>query len=71
MPASSIRRRMDTSQARRAVVDFRSLRPSGNDEVTPEWAIEHLAQHEAEHRGQIWEVRVEADTALGTSPDEG
>ncbi|HSJ82258.1 MAG TPA: DinB family protein [Acidimicrobiia bacterium] len=51
--------------------DFRTLRPSGNDEVTPEWVIEHLAQHEAEHRGQIWEVRVEAGTALGASSDEG
>ena len=45
--------------------DFRTLRPSGNDQVTPEWVIEHLAQHEAEHRGQIWEARVAAESALG------
>jgi len=38
--------------------DFRTLRPSGDNQVTPEWVIEHLAQHEAEHRGQIWEARV-------------
>lgn len=25
--------------------------------VTPEWVVEHLAQHEAEHRGQIVQTR--------------
>jgi hypothetical protein len=38
-----------------SVEDFRTLRPSGDDLVTSEWVIEHLAQHEAEHHGQIWE----------------
>lgn len=36
-------------------------------QVTPEWVIEHLAQHEAEHRGQIWEARVAGENALGTT----
>lgn len=41
--------------------DFRSLRPSGDDEVTPEWVLMHLARHESEHRGQIWEARMAAE----------
>ena len=45
--------------------EFRTARPSGEEQVTPEWVIEHLAQHEAEHRGQIWEARVAAEVALG------
>ena len=33
-------------------------------EITPEWALHHLIQHEAEHRGQIVEVRMRAEEAL-------
>jgi hypothetical protein len=50
---------------RMSLEDFRTLRPSGDNQVTPEWVIEHLAQHEAEHRGQIWEARVAGERALG------
>jgi hypothetical protein len=32
--------------------------------LTPEWIIEHLAQHEAEHRAQIWEAQVAAEETL-------
>jgi uncharacterized damage-inducible protein DinB len=46
------------------VADFHTLRPSGDDMVTPEWIVEHLSQHEAEHRGQIWEARVAAELAI-------
>lgn len=45
--------------------DFRTLRPSGDEQVTPEFVVEHLALHEAEHRGQIWEARTAAETELG------
>ena len=46
--------------------EFRTLRlTEENGQVTPEWVVEHLAQHEAEHRGQIWEARVTAEAALG------
>lgn len=32
-------------------------------DVTPEWAIYHLIQHETEHRGQIAELRRQAEYA--------
>ena len=51
--------------AQMSLGDFRSLRPSGDEQVTPEWVIAHLGQHEAEHRGQIWEARVAAEKDLG------
>lgn len=28
----------------------------GGDTVTPEWVLNHLMQHEAEHRGQLGEI---------------
>ncbi len=37
--------------------------PSGV--VTPEWALHHLRQHEAEHRGQIQSVRTALSLASG------
>jgi len=40
---------------------FRTPGPSESNELTPEWIVEHLAQHEAEHRGQIWEARTAAE----------
>jgi uncharacterized damage-inducible protein DinB len=43
------------------VADFRIPRPSDDGHVTPEWVVQHLAQHEAEHRGQIWEARNAAE----------
>jgi uncharacterized damage-inducible protein DinB len=33
--------------------DFRRVRSFANYDVTPEWILHHLMQHEAEHRGQI------------------
>lgn len=44
------------------ITDFRTLRPSGESQVTPEWVLMHLARHESEHRGQIWEARVAVDS---------
>lgn len=45
--------------------EFRRLRKTEDYEVTPEWVIHHLMQHEAEHRGQIGEIRGVAERALG------
>lgn len=44
--------------------DYRTPRTVDGDPTTPEWIMEHLAQHEAEHRGQIWEARVAAEAVL-------
>lgn len=40
--------------------EFRRPRRGTTDEVTPEWVVHHLLQHEAEHRGQIVRLRVMA-----------
>jgi len=44
--------------------EFRRLRSFEAYEVTPEWVLHHLIQHEAEHRGQIGELRASAEQAL-------
>ncbi|MFZ0012519.1 MAG: DinB family protein [Acidimicrobiia bacterium] len=46
------------------VAGFRSPRPTEGDTVTPEWVLMHLARHESEHRGQIWEARTAAEKTL-------
>lgn len=38
----------------------------GDQHVTPEWVLHHLMQHEAEHRGQIGEIRILAER--GSTP---
>jgi uncharacterized damage-inducible protein DinB len=40
--------------------DFRRPRRLPGYDVTPEWVLHHLMQHEAEHRGQIGEIRQQA-----------
>lgn len=37
--------------------DFRRVRSFPDYQVTPEWVIHHLMQHEAENRGQIMGIR--------------
>jgi len=37
--------------------DLTTTRPNGDDTVTVEWILHHLMQHEAEHRGQLGEIR--------------
>jgi uncharacterized damage-inducible protein DinB len=40
--------------------EFRRVRSLPNYDVTPEWVLHHLMQHEAEHRSQIGALRVKA-----------
>ncbi|MCX6047783.1 MAG: DinB family protein [Chloroflexi bacterium] len=63
--------RLDTTRAtllavfrQISVEDFRRLRKLADYDVTPEWVIHHLCQHEAEHRGQIIEIRRLAERAI-------
>jgi uncharacterized damage-inducible protein DinB len=40
--------------------EWRRPRPTAQGTVTPAWVLHHLAQHEAEHRGQIQLLRAMA-----------
>jgi uncharacterized damage-inducible protein DinB len=40
--------------------DFRRVRHVPDYDVTPEWVLHHLAQHEAEHRSEIGALRSRA-----------
>jgi len=33
-------------------------------EATPEWILAHLALHEAEHRGQMGEIKRQAEQVI-------
>ena len=46
------------------LADFRRPRSLPRYDVTPEWVLHHLMQHEAEHRGQIAGLREGAERAL-------
>lgn len=43
------------------LADFYRTRSLEPYDVTPEWVLHHLLQHEAEHRGQIMETRTRAE----------
>lgn len=42
------------------LADFRRVRSLPDYDVTPEWVLHHLMQHEAEHRSQIGALRIRA-----------
>lgn len=43
------------------LAEFRRVRSLANYDVTPEWVLHHLMQHEAEHRGQIGALYASAE----------
>lgn len=43
------------------LADFRRVRSLDYADITPEWTLFHLTQHEAEHRGEIMELRARAE----------
>lgn len=50
---------------------YRTPRSLPDYEITPEWTLHHLAQHEAEHRGQIGDLRKRAEGAIAVGAVEG
>jgi uncharacterized damage-inducible protein DinB len=44
------------------LADFRRVRGQEAADITPEWTLHHLMQHEAEHRGEIAMVRARAES---------
>jgi uncharacterized damage-inducible protein DinB len=45
--------------------DYWQVRRMAGYDVTPEWCLYHLLEHEAAHRGEMETVRTLAETALG------
>lgn len=43
------------------LLDFRRPRSLPDYDVTPEWVLHHLLQHEAEHRSQMGAIRAQAE----------
>lgn len=46
------------------LAEFRRVRSLPNYDVTPEYVLHHLMQHEAEHRSQIGSLRIAAEREL-------
>jgi uncharacterized damage-inducible protein DinB len=46
------------------LTDFRRARSLEQYDVTPEWVLHHLIQHEAEHRGQMMALRSRAESEI-------
>lgn len=54
---------MDTFKGM-SMAEFRRMRQMPDYDVTPEWVLHHLMQHEAEHRGEMATVRALAEKAV-------
>jgi uncharacterized damage-inducible protein DinB len=46
------------------LAEFRRVRSLEHYDVTPEWVLHHLMQHEAEHRSQLGSLRARAERSL-------
>jgi uncharacterized damage-inducible protein DinB len=60
----AIRDRVLTAFRELSLAEFRRTRQFPDYDVTPEWVVHHLIQHEAEHRGHIGMMRDLAVCAL-------
>lgn len=52
-----VRKQLVESLGTMTLTEFRRVRHLRDYDVTPEWVLAHLLQHEAEHRGQILLLR--------------
>jgi uncharacterized damage-inducible protein DinB len=57
----SVRRLLLDVFEQMSLPEFRRVRSLAHYDVTPEWVLHHLLQHEAEHRGQIGSLRARAE----------
>lgn len=54
---ATVRRHLHEDLAGLTDDDFRSAAEGSESGGTPEWVLHHLREHEAEHRGQMQEIR--------------
>jgi uncharacterized damage-inducible protein DinB len=63
----NVRSKLNDAYATMDLAEFRRLRHMEKYDVSPEWVLHHLLQHEAEHRGQINLLkRLGIETKTGT-----
>lgn len=60
-----VRQRLLEAYERMDLADFRRPRSLPQYDVTPEWVLHHLMQHEAEHRSQLAAMRDKTKHHLG------
>lgn len=61
---ATVRHRLLEVFHRMSLHEFRRVRQLPAYDVTPEWVLHHLLQHEAEHRSQLGALRSAAEQAL-------
>ncbi len=63
----SVRRLVLEVYQQMALSEFRRARTLADYDVTPEWVLHHLMQHEAEHRSQMGALRMRAEGDIALS----
>jgi uncharacterized damage-inducible protein DinB len=61
---ATVRRRLLDAFQSMSLHEFQRVRQLPAYDVTPEWVLHHLLQHEAEHRSQLGALRIAAKQAL-------
>ncbi|MFN8442384.1 MAG: DinB family protein [Caldilineaceae bacterium] len=62
-----VRERLLDAYQQMDLAAFRHVRTFPHYDVTPEWVLHHLMQHEAEHRSQIGTLRIRALRSQSTN----
>jgi uncharacterized damage-inducible protein DinB len=63
---ATVRQRLLDVYQQMDLADFRRVRSLPQYDVTPEWVLHHLMQHEAEHRGSLGTLGARAKRHLAT-----